>query len=215
MSRLTTSIRQNFIAGIVVIVPFGLTIIVLYKLLKWLIGIFSTLPSKVLDPITEIPDSLLQLISFSAGFFVTLLIVLFIGGIARNFIGGKLVNFSENVIKKIPFARTFYIAIKQIVEAVFFTAEMKKLKRVALIEYPRKGIRSIGFITGSTEPGKHQNASDVNLVSIFIPTAPNPTSGYYVMVPSDEVIELDISVEDAFRIILSAGLSTNNVNDSK
>ena len=214
MKWLTSSIKQNFIAGLVVLVPFGLTIFILYKLVIWLVGIFSSLPAKILTSvITTIPDSLIKLISFSAGLLATLIIVLFIGGVARNFIGGRLVNFGEGLIKRIPLARTIYIAIKQIIETLFFTAEMKKLKRVALIEYPRKGVRSIGFITGTTEPGQHHNASDVELVSIFVPTAPNPTSGYYIMVPKDEVTELDISVEDAFRLILSAGLSTNNVND--
>ena len=214
MNGLTSSIRQNFIAGLVVLVPFGLTAFILYKLVIWLVSVFSVLPSKILTPIiSEIPETLLKLISFSAGLVATLLIILVIGGVARNFIGGRLVNFGEGIIKRIPLARTIYIAIKQIIETLFFTAEMKKLKRVALIEYPRKGIRSIGFITGTTDPGQHHNASEQELVSIFVPTAPNPTSGYYIMVPKNEVTELDISVEDAFRLILSAGLSTNKVND--
>lgn len=216
MRGLTTSIKQNFIAGLVVLVPFGLTIFILYKLVLWLVDIFSNIPEKILTPIiTELPSSILQLISFSAGLVATLLIILIIGGVARNLIGGRLVSFGEGIIKRIPLARTIYIAIKQIIETLFFTAEMKKLKRVALIEYPRKGIRSIGFITGTTDPRRHHNASDEILVSLFVPTAPNPTSGYYIMVPKDEVTELDISVEDAFRLILSAGLSTNNMDDSK
>lgn len=215
MKGFLSSIKQNFIAGIIVIIPFGLTAFILYKLIRWIVKIFSKTPAKILEPLTELPQSIFEIISFSIGIFTTLFIVLFIGALARNYLGRRLVGFGETIISKIPFARTLYIAIKQIIETLFFTADMKNLKRVGLVEYPRKGIRSIGFITGNTQPGKHHNKTDKVLVSLFIPTTPNPTSGYYIMVPKEDVIELDISVEDAFRIIVSAGLSTNKVDDPK
>jgi len=91
---------------------------------------------------------------------------------------------------------------------------MKDLKRVALFEYPRKGIYSIGFVTGTIEDGAHHNQSGRKLVSIFVPTTPNPTSGYYIMLPEEDIKELSISVEDAFRIIMSAGLATNNFENA-
>lgn len=209
MKGFINSVRQNFIAGILVIIPFGLTAFILYKLIRWIVKIFSKTPARILEPLTELPQSVFEIISFSIGILTTFFIVLFIGTVARNFLGKRLVVFGESLISKIPFARTLYIAIKQIIETLFLTSDMKNLKRVALVEYPRKGIRSIGFITGSTEPGKYHNKTDLKLVSIFIPTTPNPTSGYYIMVPQEEVIELDISVEDAFRLIVSAGLATN------
>ncbi len=215
MKGFLNSIKQNFIAGIIVIIPFGLTAFILYKLIRWIVKIFSKTPAKILAPLTELPQSVFEIITFSIGIFTTLFLVLFIGALARNYLGRRLVGFGEVIISKIPFARTLYIAIKQIIETLFFTADMKNLKRVGMVEYPRKGIRSIGFITGSTEPGQHHNKTDQNLVSIFIPTTPNPTSGYYIMVPKEDVIELDISVEDAFRLIVSAGLSTNKIDDSK
>lgn len=215
MKGFLNSVKQNFITGIIVIIPFGLTAFILYKLIRWIVKIFSKTPAKILEPLTELPQSVFEIITFSIGIFTTLFIVLFIGALARNYLGRRLVSFGEVIISKIPFARTLYIAIKQIIETLFFTSDMKNLKRVAMVEYPRKGIRSIGFITGTTQPGKYHNKTDQILVSIFIPTTPNPTSGYYIMVPQNDVIELDISVEDAFRLIVSAGLSTNKVDDPK
>ena len=215
MKGFTNSIRQNLIAGILVIIPFGLTVFILYKLIRWVIKIFSKAPAKILEPFTEIHPSLFEVITFSIGIVTTLLIVLFIGAVARNYLGRRLVTFGENLITRIPFARTLYIAIKQVIETLFFTADMKNMSRVAAVEYPRKGVRSIGFITGTTEPNTYHNVTNQRLVSVFIPTTPNPTSGYYVMVPEEDLDELDISVEDAFRLIVSAGLSTNKTDDSK
>ena len=92
---------------------------------------------------------------------------------------------------------------------------MKSFKRVAMFEYPRKGIYSIGFITATLEKGEFHNESGRKLLSIFVPTTPNPTSGYYIMLPEEDVTELSISVEDAFRLIVSAGLATNKIQDAK
>ena len=214
MKSVTSSIRQNILAGIVVLVPFGLTIFILYKLGKWVIAWVSAAPARFIKPIEALSEPFFQLATFSIGLFGTLIIVLIIGTIARNFIGRKLVNFFESLISRIPLARTVYIATKQIIETLFFATGMRNLKRVAMFEYPRKGIFSIGFITGTLNPGEHHNSTDRTLYSIFVPTTPNPTSGYYIMVPEEDVMELDISVEDAFRLIVSAGLATNKFDDS-
>ncbi|MGH7885713.1 MAG: DUF502 domain-containing protein, partial [Thermodesulfobacteriota bacterium] len=157
MKGFINSVRQNFIAGILVIIPFGLTAFILFKLIRWIVKIFSKTPARILEPLTELPQSVFEIISFSIGILTTFFIILFIGTVARNFLGKRLVIFGESLISKIPFARTLYIAIKQIIETLFLTSDMKNLKRVAMVEYPRKGIYSIGFITGSTEPGKHHN----------------------------------------------------------
>jgi len=215
MKSVTSSIKQNILAGIVVLVPFGLTTFILYKLGKWVISWVSAAPARFIKPIEALPEPLFQIVTFSIGLIATVLIILLIGTIARNFIGRKLVTFFESLISKIPLARTVYIATKQIIETLFFASGMRNLKRVALFEYPRKGIHSIGFITGTLNPGEHHNATEKKLYSIFVPTTPNPTSGYYIMVPEDGVTELDISVEDAFRLIVSAGLATNKIDDSK
>jgi len=214
MKYLSSFFRSNFLTGVLVTIPFALTIAVLYWLGTWIIGLVSAFPNRVIGQFLSQQHPIVsQAILFIIGLVGALLIVLIIGAVARNILGRKLVTFSEYLITKIPFARTIYIATKQIVETLMGRG-MKNLKRVALFEYPRKGIYSIGFITSTIEEGKHHNQSGRKLVSIFVPTTPNPTSGYYIMLPEEDIKELSISVEDAFRIIMSAGLATNNFDDT-
>ena len=214
MKRLYSFFEQNILTGILVTVPFGLTLLILFKLGAWIIEIVSALPAWLFgSPLGGMPKGLFEIVTFLIGLFGTILVVLLVGAIARNIVGRKLVGFGERLISKIPLARTVYIATKQVIETLFMGRGIKNLKRVALFEYPRKGVYSIGFITGSLEDGMHQNRSGRKLVSIFVPTTPNPTSGYYIMLPEDEITELPISVEDAFRIIMSAGLATNNAEN--
>lgn len=212
MNNLYGHFRQNILTGVLVTVPFGLTILILYKLGTWIVSLVSSIPEKLLaNPFTQFPDFHI-VINFLIGLTGTLLIVLIVGAVARNILGGKLVHFGEGIISKIPLARTIYIATKQVIETLFMGSSMKKLKRVALFEYPREGIYSIGFITGTLEAGQHHNYSGKKVVSIFVPTTPNPTSGYYIMLPEEDVTELPITIEDAFRIIMSAGLAANNID---
>ena len=214
MKHFYSFFKQNILTGILVTVPFGLTIFILFKLGTWIVELVSALPAKLIgSPLENLPKGLFEIITFLIGLIGTLLVVLIIGAIARNIVGRKLLGFGELLISKIPLARTVYIATKQVIETLFLGTGMKNLKRVALFEYPRKGVYSIGFITGTLEDGVHQNRSGKKLVSIFVPTTPNPTSGYYVMLPEEEITELPISIEDAFRIIMSAGLATNNVEN--
>ena len=212
MKRITRSLRRNFLAGLIVTIPFGLTIFILFKLGKWIIGLVSAAPAKFLiKPLSELPPLLFQVATFATGIAGTILIVLIVGAIARNYIGRKLLGFGEGLISKIPFARTIYTATKQIIETLFVSTEFKGISRVVMFEYPRKGIYSIGFVTGvlqGTESGKR-------LLGIFLPTAFNPIGGYYIMIPEDEVKELSISVEDAFRIIVSGGLASNQSESAR
>ncbi|HSE83593.1 MAG TPA: DUF502 domain-containing protein [Thermodesulfobacteriota bacterium] len=207
MKNIVSSLRRNFLAGLLVTIPFGLTFFILFKLSKWIIGFVSAAPAKVLiGSLSELPPTLSHLITFAAGLLGTILIVLFAGIVARNFIGRKLLAFGEGLISRIPFARTIYTGTKQIIETVFGEG-LKDIKRVVMFEYPRKGIYSIGFVTGvllNTESGKR-------LLGIFLPTAFNPTGGFYFLIPEDEVKELPISVEDAFRIIVSGGLASERI----
>lgn len=215
MNRIYSHFRQNILAGILITVPFGLTLLILFKLGKWIVSLVSAIPSKLFgSPLGGLPLGTYEVVTFLIGLVGTILIVLAVGAVARNFLGRKLVDFGESIITKIPLARTIYMATKQVIETLFMGAGMKKLKRVALFEYPRKGVYSIGFITGTLEDGRHHNQSGRKLVSLFVPTTPNPTSGYYIMLPEEDVKELSITVEDAFRIIMSAGLATNNVDNA-
>ena len=215
MKHFYSFFRGNILAGVLVTVPFALTIFVLFKLGSWIIGLVSAAPNRFIGSLLDQLNPLVsQTILFAIGLVGTLLIVLVIGAIARNILGRKLVGFGEYLINKIPLARTIYTATKQIIETIMGRGGMKNLKRVAMFEYPRKGIYSIGFITSTIEDGQHHNLSGRRLVSIFVPTTPNPTSGYYIMLPEEDIKELSISVEDAFRIIMSAGLATNNIEDA-
>ncbi len=215
MKYLYSFFRNNILTGVLVTVPFALTIFVLYKLGTWIIGLVSAAPNKFIGELLNQQNPLVsQTILFAIGLLGALLIVLIAGAVARNILGRKLVGFGEYLINKIPLARTIYTATKQVIETIMGRGGMKNLKRVAMIEYPRKGIYSIGFITSTVEDGKHHNQSGKKLFSIFIPTTPNPTSGYYIMLPEEEITELSISVEDAFKIIMSAGLATNNIEDA-
>jgi uncharacterized membrane protein len=215
MKHFYSFFRGNILAGVLVTVPFALTIFVLFKLGSWIIGLVSAAPNRFIGSLLDQLNPLVsQTILFVIGLVGTLLIVLVIGAIARNILGRKLVGFGEYLINKIPLARTIYTATKQIIETIMGRGGMKNLKRVAMFEYPRKGIYSIGFITSTIEDGQHHNLSGRRLVSIFVPTTPNPTSGYYIMLPEEDIKELSISVEDAFRIIMSAGLATNNIEDA-
>jgi len=215
MKHFYSFFRGNILAGVLVTVPFALTIFVLFKLGSWIIGLVSAAPNRFIGSLLDQLNPLVsQTILFVIGLVGTLLVVLIIGAIARNIIGRKLVGFGEYLINKIPLARTIYTATKQIIETIMGRGGMKNLKRVAMFEYPRKGIYSIGFITSTIEDGQHHNLSGRRLVSIFVPTTPNPTSGYYIMLPEEDIKELSISVEDAFRIIMSAGLATNNIEDA-
>lgn len=215
MKHFYSFFRGNILAGVLVTVPFALTIFVLFKLGSWIIGLVSAAPNRFIGSLLDQLNPLVsQTILFVIGLVGTLLVVLIIGAIARNILGRKLVEFGEYLINKIPLARTIYTATKQIIETIMGRGGMKNLKRVAMFEYPRKGIYSIGFITSTIEDGQHHNLSGRRLVSIFVPTTPNPTSGYYIMLPEEDIKELSISVEDAFRIIMSAGLAINNIEDA-
>jgi uncharacterized membrane protein len=213
MRHIYSFFRQNILAGILVTVPFGLTLFILYTIGRWIVEFVNSAPKLIGGLLTDLPG-VGEVVTFLISLLGTLLIVLLIGAIARNIVGGKLVSFGEAIISKIPFARTIYIATKQVIETLFIGAGMKNLKRVALFEFPRKGIYSIGFITGTLEHGQQQNQSGKKLVSIFVPTTPNPTSGYYIMVPEEEITELSISVEDAIKIIMSGGLAANIVENA-
>lgn len=210
MKHIYNFFRQNILAGILVTIPFAITLYILYTLGSWMVRLISSAPSKIFRGLISSLPTLSQLFEFSLALVTTMMVVVLIGAVARNIVGRKLVGIGESIITKIPLARTVYIATKQVIETLFMGRGMRNLKTVALFEYPRKGIYSIGFITGRLEDGQYHNQSGRKLVSIFVPTTPNPTSGYYIMVPEEDVTELAISVEDAFRIIMSAGLAANN-----
>ena len=188
-------LRNYFIAGIVAIIPIGITL----YLTMFIIEISSKLIPKEINPNNYLPFSIpgLEII-------LSIIIITFIGGLSVSFVGKKILQLIIDLFKKIPFLRTIYSAINQMTES--FTNKDSNKKSVVLVEYPRKGSWAVGFATKENE-GEISKKTNSNLVNVFVPTTPNPTSGFLLMFPKNEVIYLDMTFEEASKFIVSAGTS--------
>ena len=188
-------LRNYFIAGIVAIIPIGITL----YLTMFIIDISSKLIPKEINPNNYLPFSIpgLEII-------LSVIIITFIGGLSVSFLGKKLLQLINDLFKRIPFLRTIYSAINQMTES--FTNKDNNKKSVVLIEYPRKGSWAVGFATKDNQ-GEISKRTNSELVNVFVPTTPNPTSGFLLMFPKNEVIYLDMSFEEASKFIVSAGTS--------
>ncbi len=188
-------LRNYFITGIVVLVPIGLT----FYLTKFLIDLSSNLLPKELNPNYYLPFNIpgLEII-------ISLIFITIIGGLSLSFIGKKILQLFNDFLKKIPILRTIYSAIGQLTET--FAPKKGSKKSVVIVEYPRKGSWAVGFATKDNK-GEISKKTNTNLVNVFVPTTPNPTSGFLLMFPKDEVIYLDMTFEEASKFIVSAGTS--------
>ena len=194
-SSITSKLRNAFIAGIVVLVPIGFTL----YLTLFLIKISSKLIPNEINPNNYLPFSIPGLEILLSVIFITI-----VGGISLSFFGKKILNLINDLFKRIPILRTIYSAIGQMTES--FTNKSDNKKSVVLIEYPRKGTWAVGFATKDNK-GEISKKTNSNLVNVFVPTTPNPTSGFLLMFPKDEVIYLDMTFEEASKFIVSAGTS--------
>ena len=188
-------IRNYFIAGVVILIPIGITV----YLTIFLISISSNILPKEINPNHYLPYDIPGVEIVTAIILITL-----IGWLSLSFLGKKLLEIFYNVLKKIPILRTIYSAIVQMTET--FTSTDKQKKNVVLVEYPRKGSWAVGFATKDNS-GEITEKTKKNLVNVFIPTTPNPTSGFLLMFPKEEVIYLDLTFEEASKFIVSAGTS--------
>jgi len=188
-------LRNYFITGIVVLVPIGITL----YLTKFFISISSNLIPRNINPNSYLPFSVPGLEIVLSVIFITI-----IGGLSLSFIGKKVLQLFNDLLKKIPILRTIYSAIGQMAETL--APKRKNKKSVVLIEYPRKGSWAVGFATKDNK-GEISKKTNKNLVNVFVPTTPNPTSGFLLMFPKDEVIYLDMNFEEASKFIVSAGTS--------
>ena len=188
-------IRNYFIAGMVVLIPIGITV----YLTIFLISISSKILPKEINPNHYLPYDIPGVEILMSIFLITL-----IGWISLSFLGKKLLNLFDNILKKIPILRTIYPAIGQMIET--FTKSEKGKKNVVLVEYPRKGSWAVGFATKKNS-GEISEKTNKKLINVFVPTTPNPTSGFLLMFPEDEVIYLDLTFEEASKFIVSAGTS--------
>ena len=188
-------IRNYFITGVVVLIPIGITV----YLTLLIVNVSSKILPKELNPNHYLPYDIP-----GAEIIISILLITFIGWLSLSFIGKKLLKIFEDVLRKIPILRTIYSAITQMTET--FTKSKGNSKNVVLVEYPRKGSWAVGFATKENTSGIHEKTKQ-NLVNVFIPTTPNPTSGFLLMFPKEEVIYLDITFEQASKFIVSAGTS--------
>tara|TARA_B100000941_G_scaffold33799_1_gene20198 strand:+ start:239 stop:853 length:615 start_codon:yes stop_codon:yes gene_type:complete len=193
-----SKIRNNFIAGIVVLIPIGITV----YLTLFIIRISENLIPKGINPNNYLPFDVP-----GAEILIALILITFIGWLSLSFIGKRIFDLFNSILKKIPILRTIYSSIGQMTET--FTKTDNNQKSVVLLEYPRKGIWAVGFATKENK-GIIEDKINENLINVFVPTTPNPTSGFLLMVPKKDLIYLDVTFEQASKFIVSAG--TINLN---
>ena len=195
-------LKRIFVTGLAVVIPAGLTLYIL----SFIIGVMDSLLQVI--PTHYQPDQLLGVHIPGLGVIVTVALIFICGLVTTSYFGNRIVRFGESIVAKIPFVRIIYQAIKRIADSLFMD-KARSFRSVVLVEYPRKGVFSVGFITGTPngEIQKKLGQKDA-CVGVFIPLALTPTTGFFIMVPRNEVIELSMTVEEAFTLIISAGIVT-------
>jgi len=209
--NLKRRIRNIFITGILITVPVAFTLFILNFLFKLLDDLVVPWFIKTLIEIgTPLPENFRLP---GLGLVLIVLLIFVIGVLTKSFLGGKLVQLGEMIVDRIPVVRTLYTGAKQVVTTIA-EADTKAFRKVVLVEFPRKGIYSVGFITGTTK-GEVQELTDANLVNVFVPTTPNPTSGFLVFVANEDIIDLTMTVEDGIKFIISVGIVTPEYHQGK
>ena len=191
-------LRNYFITGVVVLIPIGFTL----YLSKILIGLSSNLIPKNINPNNYLPFNIP-----GVEIVITVLFITLVGGLSLSFFGKRILKLIDDLFKRIPFLRTVYSAVVQMTET--FSKKDDGKKSVVLIEYPRKDVWAVGFATKENK-GEMAKKTNKELINVFVPTTPNPTSGFLLMFPVDEVIHLNMSFEEASKFIVSAGTSTKS-----
>ncbi|MDC1163584.1 DUF502 domain-containing protein [Candidatus Pelagibacter sp.] len=192
---LSLTIRNYFITGVFVLIPIGFTL----YLTKILIGISSNLIPKNLNPNHYLPFDIP-----GVEILISILLITLVGGLSLSFFGKRILKLIDDLFQRIPFLRTVYSAIVQMTET--FSKKNDDTKSVVLIEYPRKGVWAVGFAT-KENTGEMADKTNKKLINVFVPTTPNPTSGFLLMFPIEDVIYLNMSFEEASKFIVSAGTS--------
>lgn len=191
--------KRYLIAGLLVWLPLGVTLAVI----KFLVGLFDQ--SLLLLPYQYRPDVLLGVDIPGFGVLLSLTLILVTGVVVANFLGSRLVAIWESLLSRIPLVRSIYHAVKQIAEAVLGSGE-QTFQKAYLIQYPRAGLWTLAFQTGTSQGEAQIKTGMNNVVNLFVPTTPNPTSGFFIMASKNEVIELEISVDDALKMVISGGV---------
>ena len=203
---LSEAVRRYFVAGILFFAPIGITIWALGSIIVWLDNLILPRLLKLVIPGLDDPPSLPVI-----GMLFTFFVIILLGVIAVHLLGGEFQRVWERLLGRVPVARNIYSGVKQLFEAIFTTGQRSKFNNVVLVEYPRKGVYALAFTTGTTR-GPAQETLSKPMVNVFLPTTPNPTSGFYLLMPEEEIVAVDLSVEDAFKLVMSAGLVTPDTN---
>jgi len=200
------TLRKYLIAGILVWLPLGVTVMV--------VKLFVDLMDRtlLLIPPEYRPEILLGFTIPGLGVIVSIVIIFLTGMIAANLLGSRLVALWELILSRIPIVRSVYSAVKQLTETLFSPAG-QSFRKVLMIEYPRRGLWTLAFQTG-TDAGEAQAKTGQEVVNVYVPTTPNPTSGFFLMVPKQDVIELEMSVDEGLKMIISMGVMVPEPNSS-
>lgn len=209
---IVASLRGSFLTGLVVIAPVGLTIWLIWSVVGWIDGFVLPLVPQAYHPDRMLQDFLgldpsVQINVRGLGVVIFLMFTIIVGWMAKGFIGRSMIRSAESLVERTPVVRTIYSGIKQISETIFAQSE-RSFEKACLIEYPRKGVWALGFISTNAKGEVADKAGALNeeMVSVFLPTTPNPTSGFLLFFPKSDVMELDMTVEDAAKLVISAGL---------
>ena len=194
---LTLILRNYFITGVVVLIPIGFTL----YLTKFIIGISSKIIPQNINPNNYLPYAIPGI-----EILISVVLITIVGGLSLSFFGKKILGLIDDLFKRIPVLRTIYSAIVQMTET-FSNKDENDKKSVVLVEYPRKGVWAVGFATKENK-GEMAQKTNKKLINVFVPTTPNPTSGFLLLVPKDDLKYLDVNVDDAVKTIVSAGIIT-------
>jgi len=210
--NLSSLLRKNFITGIFVLAPIAVVSWIIFRVLETLWQLREILPESW-KPENYFEPTLANLLDFFITLGLTFLFILLIsilGWISKQYIGTRFLGYIGHFIQRIPIVRAIYTSLNQLLKTMA-SSDKQQFNRVVYVEYPRKGSWSLAFVTGKAH---FQHPSKIDFLNIFIPTTPNPTSGFYLMVPESEVIDAHLSVEEAFKTILSLGIAQDDKNNT-
>ncbi len=205
LHRLQQAIKNDLIAGLLVVIPLATTIWLSISVSSWVLDLLTRIPKQV-NPFKTWHPLLVDLLNVAVGIIVPLTGILLIGLMARNIFGQWLLNTGESLLKRIPLAGSVYKVLQQLLQTILRDSR-DRFRRVVLVEYPRPGLWAVAFVTGTIN-GSLQTVFSEPMLSLFIPSSPNPTTGWYVIASERDVRDLDISIEDAFKLIISGGIVT-------
>ncbi len=204
LQRIQQALKHDLIAGLLVAIPLAITGWLSLTVAHWVFDVLTRIPKQI-NPFNGFDPLLAEGLNFLTGLVVPIAAMLGIGLLARNIVGRWLLETGETLVQAIPLAGLVYKTLKQLLETLLRDTG-EKFRRVVLVEYPRSGIWSLAFVTGAMSADIQSHFPSGQMLSLFIPTTPNPTTGWYAVVPETDVVNLSLSIEDAFKIVISGGI---------